>query len=164
MNLTCVTSNPRQTEEYWANVSNTARDFVSACLTVDPTQRPTAAEILQHPWLADEKPHFVPDPDSLTGGPRDLLPHIQKRLGGKARCEFLRHIIFVEGMLMRFLAVRKAVLGVTAMHRMSTLAALSASASGELGATIAKYKEESEKENMDVVRSLSSFAPVRATT
>ncbi|KAN0125275.1 Pkinase domain containing protein [Lactarius tabidus] len=120
-------------EEYWANVSNTARDFVSACLTVDPTQRPTAAEILQHPWLADEKPHFVPDPDSLTGGPRDLLPHIQKRLGGKAR-------------------FRKAVLGVTAMHRMSTLAALSASASGELGATIAKYKEESEKENMDVDR------------
>jgi len=117
-------------EEYWANVSNTARDFVSACLTVDPNQRPTAAEILQHRWLADEKPHFVPDPDSPTGGPRDLLPHIQKRLAGKAR-------------------FRKIVLGVTAVKRMSTLAALSASASGELEAKIAKYKEESEKENIN---------------
>lgn len=145
-------------------MSNTARDFVSACLTVDPNQRPTAAEILQHRWLADEKPHFVPDPDSPTGGPRDLLPHIQKRLAGKARCEFLQRIIFVEGMLTRFLAVRKIVLGVTAVKRMSTLAALSASASGELEAKIAKYKEESEKENINDVRSLLSFTPIRGTT
>jgi calcium/calmodulin-dependent protein kinase I len=164
LNLPCIPSNPCQTEEYWANVSSTARDFVSACLTVDPTQRPTAAEILQHRWLADEKPHFVPDPDSPTGGPRDLLPHIQKRLGGKARCEFLRRLIFIEDMLMWFLAVRRAVFGVTAMHRMSTLAALSTSASGELGAKIAKYKEESEKENMDVVRLQLSFTPIRGTT
>lgn len=164
MNLSCVSSNSCQTEEYWANVSSTARDFVSACLTVDPSQRPTAAEILQHRWLADEKPHFVPDPDSPTGGPRDLLPHIQKRLAGKARCEFLQRLIFVEGMLTRFLAVRKIVLGVTAVKRMSTLAALSASASGELEAKIAEYKEESEKENINDVRSLLSFTPIRGTT
>lgn len=145
-------------------MSNTAREFVSACLTVNPTQRPTAAELLQHRWLADETPHFVPDPNSPTGGPRDLLPHIQKRLAGKARCEFLRRLIFVEGLLTRFLAVRKVVWGVTAVNRMSTLAALSASASGELGAKIAKYKEESEKENIDVVRSLLFFTPIRGTT
>ena len=57
------------------------------CLTVDPTQRPTASEMLKHRWLADEKPHFVPDPSSPTGGPTDLLPHIQKRLNAKMRCE-----------------------------------------------------------------------------
>jgi serine/threonine protein kinase len=85
-------------------VSNTAREFVSACLTGDPTKRPTATEMLQHRWLADEKPHFVPDPDSPTGGPRDLLPHIQKRLGAKARCEFLRHPIFVSVMLKLFIS------------------------------------------------------------
>ena len=91
MNLSCVPSDPCRTEEYWANVSPTAKDFVSSCLTVDPNRRPTAAEMLQHRWLADEKPHFVPDPESPTGGPRDLLPHIQKRLDAKARCEFLQH-------------------------------------------------------------------------
>jgi len=120
-------------EEYWANVSNTAKDFVSACLTVDPTKRPTAAEMLQHRWLADEKPHFVPDPDSPTGGPRDLLPHIQKRLGARAR-------------------FRRAVWGITAMKRMSTLASLSTS--NELEAKIAKYKEESEKEDVDEGREI----------
>ncbi|KAH9039959.1 kinase-like domain-containing protein [Lactarius hengduanensis] len=111
-------------EEYWANVSDTARDFVSACLTIDPTQRPAATEMLQHRWLSDEKPHFVPDPDSPTGGPTDLLPHIQKRLDAKTR-------------------FRRAVWGITAMKR-------------ELEANIAKYKEESEKEDIDEVRSLLS--------
>ncbi|KAJ7614023.1 kinase-like domain-containing protein, partial [Roridomyces roridus] len=35
-------------EEYWANVSETARDFVRACLSVDPALRPTAEQALQH--------------------------------------------------------------------------------------------------------------------
>lgn len=69
-------------------MSQTAKEFVTKCLTVDPTQRPTATEVLNHPWLADEKPHYVPDPGSATGGPTDLLPHIQKRLDAKMRCEF----------------------------------------------------------------------------
>lgn len=34
--------------EYWANVSDTARDFVTECLTIDPASRPTAAEALAH--------------------------------------------------------------------------------------------------------------------
>jgi len=143
-------------------VSNTARDFVSACLTIDPTQRPTAAEMLQHRWLADEKPHFVPDPESPTGGPTDLLPHIQKRLDAKTRCEFLRHLIFISVVLTRFLAVRRAVWGITAMKRMSTLASLSPR--GELEANIAKYKEESEKEDVDEVRLPLSFTLFPSTT
>jgi calcium/calmodulin-dependent protein kinase I len=35
-------------EEYWKNVSPTAKDFVRTCLTVDPAKRPTAAAVLQH--------------------------------------------------------------------------------------------------------------------
>jgi serine/threonine protein kinase len=69
-------------------VSQTAKEFVALCLTVDPTKRPTASEVLKHRWLADEKPHYVPDPGSATGGPTDLLPHIQKRLDARARCEY----------------------------------------------------------------------------
>ena len=68
-------------------MSETAKDFVRTCLTVDPALRPPAAEILKHGWLADEKPHFVPDPVSPTGGPTDLLPHIQKRLDARTRCK-----------------------------------------------------------------------------
>ena len=74
-------------EEYWANVSPTARDFVSECLTIDPQARPTCAQALQHKWLADERPHFVPDPESPSGGPTDLLPHIQKAFDARKTCE-----------------------------------------------------------------------------
>ncbi|TFY77846.1 hypothetical protein EWM64_g6165, partial [Hericium alpestre] len=74
-------------------------------------------------------PHFVPDPTSPTGGPTDLLPHIQKRLDAKTR-------------------FRRAVWGITAMKRMSILAA-SSPVARELEANISRYKEESEKENMD---------------
>jgi calcium/calmodulin-dependent protein kinase I len=69
--------------EYWQGVSETARAFVRACLTVDPAQRPTAADALAHAWLADERPHFVPDPESPTGGPTDLLPNIQKAFNAR---------------------------------------------------------------------------------
>lgn len=61
------------TEKYWANVSQTAKEFVATCLTVDPMHRPTAAEMLMHRWLADETPHYVPDPGSGGLQATDLL-------------------------------------------------------------------------------------------
>jgi len=50
--------------------------------------------------------------------------------------------------------VRRAVWGITAMKRMSTLAALASASSpaGEFQADLAKYKEESEKEDVHEVR------------
>ncbi|EIM87384.1 Pkinase-domain-containing protein [Stereum hirsutum FP-91666 SS1] len=112
-------------QEYWANVSDTAKDFVSECLTIDPQSRPSAAQMLQHRWLADSTPHFVPDPSSPHGGPYDLLPQIQKRLDAKTR-------------------FKRAVWSITAMKRMSMLVNLSPVAA-ELGKNIDVYKEESEK-------------------
>lgn len=38
-------------QEYWQNVSETAKDFVRTCLTVDPALRPTAAAALRHKVL-----------------------------------------------------------------------------------------------------------------
>jgi len=34
--------------EYWANVSQTAKDFVKFCLTVNPADRPTTVQALDH--------------------------------------------------------------------------------------------------------------------
>ena len=84
-------------------MSETAKDFVRTCLTVDPALRPPAAEMLKHRWLADDKPHFVPDPVSLTGGPTDLLPHIQKRLDARTRCKPPIHL-YQSVLLMRLRA------------------------------------------------------------
>jgi serine/threonine protein kinase len=117
--------------EYWVNVSETARDFVKQCLTIDPNSRPTAAEMLEHKWLASDLPHFVPDPDSPSGGPTDLLPHVKKHFDAKK-------------------TFRKAVFSMLAMRRMSLLASSSGSTEAtKLERDVARYKEESEKEVMD---------------
>lgn len=86
--------------EYWNPVSETARDFVKSCLTVDPRKRPTAAQALNHPWLAEAKTQGVRDPTTATGQ-ADLLPTFQKAFNAKK-------------------TFRKAVLGVMASRRMAT--------------------------------------------
>ncbi|SOV09501.1 probable CMK1 - Ca2+/calmodulin-dependent ser/thr protein kinase type I [Ustilago sp. UG-2017a] len=40
-------------DRYWKNVSNEAKDFVKACLTVDPKKRLTADQGMAHPWLTE---------------------------------------------------------------------------------------------------------------
>jgi calcium/calmodulin-dependent protein kinase I len=71
------------TDEYWSIVSETARNFVSTCLTVDPEKRPTAAQMLEHEWLTSEVPHFV---ENETGEPRNLLPHVRKAFDARKTC------------------------------------------------------------------------------
>jgi serine/threonine protein kinase len=115
-------------EEYWRNVSPTAKDFVSTCLTVDPAKRPTAAMVLQHKWLADERAHFVPGP---TGSPADLLPHVKRAFNAKQLW-------------------RKAAFSIKAVNRMATLAHMEHDPGKvQMRADISKYKEESAKEVME---------------
>ncbi|KAK5661722.1 hypothetical protein OQA88_9822 [Cercophora sp. LCS_1] len=38
--------------EYWRGVSDSAKDFIRRCLTIDPMKRMTAHEALQHPFVA----------------------------------------------------------------------------------------------------------------
>ena len=35
----------------WRQVSEVCRDFIKTCLTFNPAVRPSARELLQHPWL-----------------------------------------------------------------------------------------------------------------
>ena len=74
-----------KTEEYWENVTETAKDFVRTCLTIDPTKRPTAEEMLDHKWLSDSQPHFVEDKE---GNMTNLLPHIQRAFDARKTCKF----------------------------------------------------------------------------
>ncbi|CAN0019104.1 unnamed protein product, partial [Phaeothamnion confervicola] len=37
--------------EYWGKISDDAKDLIKRCLTVDVSQRLTAAQAVEHPWL-----------------------------------------------------------------------------------------------------------------
>lgn len=76
--------------EYWAGVSDTAKMFVRACLTVDPINRPTAADLLSHPWLKSEDAPFVQDPEKPSGESVNLLPNVKKAFDAKKTCELGR--------------------------------------------------------------------------
>lgn len=112
--------------EYWEGVSDTAKDFVKQCLTIDPVNRPTAAECLKHKWLADAEPHFVPRAD---GEPTDLLPNVKKAFNAKKLW-------------------RKAAFSIKAMNRMASLAHSHPEAA-LIRENVHKYKEESAREVME---------------
>ncbi|KIJ26370.1 hypothetical protein M422DRAFT_62150 [Sphaerobolus stellatus SS14] len=120
--------------EYWAGVSQTAKDFVVDCLTHDPNQRPTAAQALQNKWLASDEPHFVPDPDSPTGGPMDLLPNLKKVFN--ARQTF-----------------RKAVLSTIAIRRFSNHGL--PPAMSQLANEVSQYKQDAEKEHAFLTKEMA---------
>ncbi|KAK7042197.1 calcium calmodulin dependent protein [Favolaschia claudopus] len=116
--------------EFWANVSPTAREFVQACLTVDPAARPTAAEALQHRWLTAATPHFVPDPFNPSGGPTNLLPHVKRAFNAKS-------------------AWKRAQFGIRALKRMEALAHSMNREIGHLPKDVIRLKEESAQEVME---------------
>ena len=68
-------------QEYWQNVSPTARKFINRCLTIDQSARMTTHEALAHPWITGE-------PDEASGeaaekGKADLLPTVKKNFNAR---------------------------------------------------------------------------------
>ena len=73
--------------EYWDAVSQTARDFIDRCLTVDPHARHTAHQALQHPWIresADTKEKQTEEPREVSGR-MDLLPTVRKNFNARVK-------------------------------------------------------------------------------
>ncbi|GFZ48664.1 Ca2+/calmodulin-dependent protein kinase [Saitozyma sp. JCM 24511] len=118
--------------EYWQGVSDTAKDFVRACLTVDPTNRPTAAELLGHPWLKTAEPTTPVDRGV------DLLPSVKSAFNAKK-------------------TFRKAVLGMMAMHRLQdgqqhhSIGGQTPAEKEKLVQEVEQYKKEAEREDVQSV-------------
>lgn len=66
--------------EYWRSVSQTARQFINRCLTVDPKERMTAHEALAHPWISPGTAS-----DANAKGSEDLLPIVKKNFNARRR-------------------------------------------------------------------------------
>lgn len=53
--------------EYWDHISGDAKDFIASCFTVNPHSRPTAHDLLQHPFLS-------PKDSGATSNARKMSP------------------------------------------------------------------------------------------
>ncbi|KAL7273353.1 Calcium/calmodulin-dependent protein kinase type I [Rhizina undulata] len=60
-------------KDYWDDVSETARDFIRKCLTVDPKERLTSHQALDHPFLSEDH----------LGKSADLLPVVRKNFNAR---------------------------------------------------------------------------------
>ncbi|TPX67590.1 hypothetical protein SpCBS45565_g03692 [Spizellomyces sp. 'palustris'] len=68
-------------EEYWADISDAAKDFIRRLLVSDPTRRATAKDALTHPWLETESRV-------------DLMPIVKKNFN--ARKTFKKAVLAVN--------------------------------------------------------------------
>ncbi|KAJ2333197.1 hypothetical protein GGH91_005992 [Coemansia sp. RSA 2671] len=78
-------------ETYWWDVSENAKDFIRRSLKSNPSERMTASEALQHPWLT-----------GAAASTRDLLPDVIHNFNARA-------------------TLRRAVLKVQALNRIRKL-------------------------------------------
>lgn len=122
--------------ECWENFSETAKDFILRCLTVNPTKRPSAQDMLEHKWLSGNLQCF----------------------NAKRTCKFF----FSSPRIVshRLLStVRKTVFVVIAIKRMTTLTSLSPGP-GDFDHDLQRYKEGSKEVRALITPSLLPSYPV----
>lgn len=69
--------------QYWEEVSEQAKDFINKLLTIDPAQRLTAKQALQHPWLQSAAPTAEGAAQQPATDQKDLLPDIKSAFNAK---------------------------------------------------------------------------------
>ena len=68
--------------EYWRGVSDSAKDFIRRCLTIDPAKRMTAHEALQHPFVAGWARVAAAGGEGADRG-TNLLPVVKKNFNAR---------------------------------------------------------------------------------
>ncbi|KAK4166556.1 kinase-like domain-containing protein [Cladorrhinum sp. PSN259] len=71
--------------EYWRGVSESAKDFIRRCLTIDPAKRMTAHEALQHPFVAGWARQTAGGAQGGDMGDKgaNLLPNVKKNFNAR---------------------------------------------------------------------------------
>ncbi|KIY93262.1 hypothetical protein MNEG_14700 [Monoraphidium neglectum] len=89
----------------WKNISAEAKDCIRLMLHPDPKQRPTASQVLQHPWLAAEAPQTAIDAAilhqlqlfaSLNRARRLMLGVAAKTLSGAEASHLLKKFLALD--------------------------------------------------------------------
>ncbi|ORY90454.1 kinase-like domain-containing protein [Syncephalastrum racemosum] len=78
-------------EEYWADISDSAKDMIDRLLTFDPAKRITAVEGLEHPWITGAQ-----ETDTTTARSANILPNIRKGFNSR---QSLRSVVTAMALL-----------------------------------------------------------------
>ena len=69
-------------EEHWGEISDEAKDMISSMLVLDPAKRASAADVLAHPWMEQERKKL--QRNSLVRSQERLKAHIGRQRLRKA--------------------------------------------------------------------------------
>jgi len=81
-------------EDHWDGISQLAKNFIKACLTIDPNARLTAHQALNHPWIKEEEDMDMDTADKAAeaaderrrkGSGVDLLPTVRKNFNARVK-------------------------------------------------------------------------------
>lgn len=82
----------RFTPRDWDNISSEAKDFVSSLIVYDPTNRFSAKQALEHPWLNKHSDEKASRTSIEYKKQASLLKHVHDSIIGYARMSELRRI------------------------------------------------------------------------
>jgi len=78
----------------WDNVPKSCKDFIRRCLVVDPKKRPSATELLKHPWMVASANPSAP---GNTFSPADRSRLVGQRSRNASRSNSLRDLMELFG-------------------------------------------------------------------
>lgn len=82
--------------KYWQAISEAAKDFIVKSLDIDNRRRPTAEQLLQHPWILS---HIKQKQSNLLPEQRNIIGNIQEGVNAESRLRRAVRLIIMQNRL-----------------------------------------------------------------
>lgn len=89
-------------EKYWSGISEEAKDFIIKSLDIDNRRRPSASDLLQHPWI---KNHLN---NSSSENDKNIISNIREGFNAHARLRRAVRLIIMKNKLEKLRQLRAA--------------------------------------------------------
>ncbi|TID26171.1 hypothetical protein CANINC_002866 [Pichia inconspicua] len=87
-------------EKYWSGISEEAKDFIIKSLDIDNRRRPSAASLLEHPWIKNRGVKHDVD--------KDIISNIQEGFNAQARLRRAVRLVIMKNRLEKLRELRQA--------------------------------------------------------
>jgi len=80
-------------EKYWKHISDDAKDFIIKSLDIDFRRRPSAIDLLNHPWIINHKKHHRNENET------NIISNIQEGFNAHARLRRAVRVVMMKNQL-----------------------------------------------------------------
>lgn len=91
-------------EKYWSGISEEAKDFIIKSLDIDNRRRPSASQLLQHPWIQNH----IRYGGKAAVNEKNIISNIQEGFNAHARLRRAVRLIIMKNKLEKLRQIRAA--------------------------------------------------------